>query len=217
MNDRFLKLPWAKFKSIVASKKLKVDFFDIDNVYWVFSSIGPVKIETSIAKNTPESEDQIDFEDNYVLVSNKQIISSTIQYPFNDKVLPTGQKLFRRKHGNTLQIEQNETLAIDIEVGYGWAKLTDIEVTNCLCGDIADVVILDSESGIHQQSKGISPITPFLQLNQFGFDVAMCDNFYREDCHYDADLVLGMIVRILYQNNGPTRKVGFNVGIHEVV
>jgi hypothetical protein len=214
---RFSKLSWAKFKSIVVSKKLKIDFLEIDDVYWIFSSIGSVRIETSIEKNTPKSSDQIDFENNYILVSNKQIISSTIQYPFNDKVLPTGQKLFRRKHGNTLQIESGETLAIDVEVDYGWAKLTDIEVTNCLCGDIADVVILDSENGIYQQSKGISPITPFLQLNQFGFDVAMCNNFYKEDCHYDADLILGMIIRIIYENKGQTRKIGFNVGLHEVV
>jgi len=140
--------------------------------------------------------------------------------PFADKKLENDEKLFRRKYGYKIEnYELNDNRAIEFTVPYDQVKINEIEVVNCKIGDIVSFYILDSVNGVYQQTLGVPEayITPYLVLNRFGFDVNMCDGFYRDISSYDADLLGGMIIKIVYINNTGTRNLYFNTIYHQVV
>lgn len=138
--------------------------------------------------------------------------------PFAKKQLPDGRGLFRRKRGVRADCDVGET-AIDMIIPYASCKIDGLELIGCGATDDVDLIVLDSASGAIQQFMGVpaESIIPNLILNQFGFDVAVSDSYYSDSSSYDADLVSGMIVRVVYKNKGAgTKNVGVNFVLHEV-
>ena len=72
INNIYSKLPWSEFKRLLSIQDFKLNYVDIDNVYWLFGVSGTLRFGSSIVKTTPKGSDQVDFEDNY-----KNIVSST--------------------------------------------------------------------------------------------------------------------------------------------
>ena len=141
-------------------------------------------------------------------------------YPFSNKVLSDGSKLFRRKHGFrfTSSIAAGENDFIELVAPYSLQKINLVELLSCEDGDQVDFWVLDSDTGVYQASKGIQSPVPKAPLNQFGFKTELPDGFYIDKSDYDADLIGGMIIKIIYYNNGQAAKTPKgNIVWHEVV
>lgn len=121
-----------------------------------------------------------------------------------------GKKVFRRKHGQIVDCLQGET-KIDFVVPYERAKINLLEIVNGQAGDTVDLKVYDNAAGT------ISGVANQL-LNQFGFDVALCDGMYKDKSDYDADVIQGMKIEVTYKNNGGADllKRGFNIVYHEL-
>jgi hypothetical protein len=135
-------------------------------------------------------------------------------YPFHQKELPDIQKkLFRRAHGIEQQIVANGNTVIEFTIPYNWVKITTMEVVGLPERMKADLTIHDSVTGAYSQT-GISKF----QLNQFGYNVNITEGYYRDHSEYDADLYIGMIVRVTIKNHTSlTPTIGVNLTLHEVV
>ena len=145
-------------------------------------------------------------------VAAKVKITQQDSFPaFADKTLYSGEKLFRRKHGQKQTITANSSGTISVNVPYAACKINKAEIVNCKSGDEVDLKVLDTPTG------AISTV-PNYALNQFGFLVVMPDGIYIDKSDYDADLIQDMKVEITYHNNSNSdREVGVNITFHEVV
>ncbi|NJO48141.1 MAG: hypothetical protein HC840_00335 [Leptolyngbyaceae cyanobacterium RM2_2_4] len=138
------------------------------------------------------------------------VVTST-SVPFAAKILPNGKKLYTRIHGvsqSVLGAPDN----IDFTIPHTNCKLTGIQIINGELGDKANLKILDTDAGL------ISGI-PNAVLNQFGFSVNMGSSFYEFQSNYDADLILGMKIRLEFDAVAPDllpKTVYINFILHEV-
>lgn len=197
---------WEKFKSFVDSRDLSITWFEDDNKYSMVAVDGSLVIEYALVKN--KGEEQIDFESNYKDKGNRELGNSNS--PFGNKSIGT-KNLFRRKHGMSKAVAANSTDTIIFSVPYNQAKITKAELVNCSAGDIVNLTVHDDTSGSYST-------IPNYKLNQFGFDVNMPDGMYVDESQYDADLYLGMVVKIEYTNNtGSQAIIGVNITLHELV
>ena len=140
------------------------------------------------------------------------VVAQTNTSAFSSKTLPTGEKLYRRKHSSGWQtVLANSYTVLTISVPYDKAKINRAEIVGCREGDTVDLKVHDTPTGYFST-------VPFYLLNQFGFGVAMPDGIYVDSSDYDADLIKGMEIRITYYNNSDSDKqVAFNATLHEVV
>ena len=138
--------------------------------------------------------------------------------PFHSKILE-GKNIFRRKHGITKVCPGQSETVFEFVVPYDVVKINQLEIVNSKAGDTVDLIVCDTPQGHVQLSKGVPPesVVPSAFLNQFGFDVAMPDGFFRDKSEYDADLIKDMKVVITYKNNGVAEIVnGINIVFHEI-
>lgn len=138
--------------------------------------------------------------------------------PFKSKVLPNGEKLFKRVHGSDfVDVAAGESGLIEIEIGYENAKIEAMEIIGAGESHQVDLRILDTIENTYSQA----PVEIFganLQLNQFAFDVNVAKDFYRFSSKYEADLFLGMVVQVeIYNHSSTASKVGLNIELNEVV
>lgn len=87
-------------------------------------------------------------------------------------------------------------------------SINEIEIINCETGDSVDFFVLDSDTGTYTT-------VPNYPLNQFGFDVKCPNDFYRRLSNYDADLLQGMQLYLVY-NSKSAKSVYVNYILHEV-
>lgn len=147
----------------------------------VYKKYPVVDLEKAKELLLPENSDELE---SLKYISNNK--STT--YPFADKVLPDGKKLFKRVHGVSASFN-NETKKIEFVIPYNECKITGVEILNCNYGDTANLNVYDSSTGI------ISGF-PNVKLNQFGFNVFINEKYHKETSNYDADLFLGMKVSV---------------------
>jgi len=110
--------------------------------------------------------------------------------PYASKRLQNGLKLFRRLHGQEYSVEVGAN-TLEFACPYPHAKITGLEIINCASLEKANFTVHDSENGTYTSY-------PKFELNQFGFDVYLRSGSHEHVCKYDADLYLGMIVRLVY-------------------
>ena len=130
-------------------------------------------------------------------------------YPFTDKILPNGKKLYIRVHGIQESVSGSPD-TIDFNIPYNACKLTGIEIINGSVGDTCNLKIIDTPEGIVSG-------TPNAVLNQFGFDVNIGKDYYKRESSYDADLIKDMKIRVEYNSvNTLPVNVYINFILHEV-
>lgn len=135
--------------------------------------------------------------------------------PFKSKVLPDKTKLFRRKFGVKETISANSEKDIVFTCPYPKAKINKLEVIDANKRDRVDLTV---KSPVATSVAGAYGLQADTLLNQFGFDVVVCDLIYSDKSEYDADIFQGFQVVVTYKNDSSSDKeVGFNVIFHEVV
>ena len=131
--------------------------------------------------------------------------------PFTSKILPNGQKLFKRVHGVSSSVSGNSTENIEFIVPYTQCKVTAVELIGAEIGDSCNFYIYDNALGT------ISGF-PNVRLNQFGFNLYLAKDYYREESSYDADLIQGLKLQVEFTNSSSNQKfIGVNFILHEVV
>lgn len=130
--------------------------------------------------------------------------------PFDAKIIQTeaGEKsLFKRGHGvkKVCIVGENESIFV---IPYAWAKITAIEIINGSVGDSVSLYILDDTTGSYST-------TPNYILNRFAFDLNIAEKFYSRKSEYDADLYIGMQVKIVY-TSVDIKTIGINFDLNEV-
>lgn len=147
------------------------------------------------------------------LPSNPNTISIVKANPFSDKRLPDGKKLFRRVHGLKLTLTPEGNSTLEFTIPYAACKINEVSIVWAPEGVQADFEVYDTPTG------AISTV-PNLKLNQFGFNVAVSKDHFKDVSAYDADLIQDMKLKvILKQGAGYTsaKEVGINIVLHEVV
>lgn len=136
-------------------------------------------------------------------------IIQTLQ-SFTSKSLPNGKKLFKRVHGSQASVLPGQTIEINLIVPYNESKINEIDVVGGNTGDTCNFKVYDTITGT------ISGI-PGYMLNQFGFNVNVSKDFYKQESSYDADLIKDMKLQVQYTNNSlASTTIGINFILHEV-
>jgi len=127
--------------------------------------------------------------------------------PFCSKSLANGKKVFTRSTGKTfgLVVGSNN---LDFTVAFTEVKFSGIEIDNAMVGEYVTLQILDTDTGTVSG-------TPNLVLNQFGDCVNLPNGFYRRESPYDADLFVGLKIRVIYYAT-EARTIGINYSLHEL-
>lgn len=154
------------------------------------------------------------------LIGNVPAEVHNTSYAFADKITKDGKKLFRRKHGLApVTVQPGQSTIFELTVPYAQCKINKLEIIGANNNDQIDFLILDTEQGMVQQGMGVpaNMITPYLPLNQFGFDVCVSKDYYADESNYDAEIYGGMVVHMVFYNKGTEEvKVGVNITLHEM-
>ncbi len=130
--------------------------------------------------------------------------------PFASKELPSGKKLYRRKHGYSLTLNANGDTVYTITVPYLEAKINEAEIIHCPEGVTLDMKVKDSTTGTYTG-------TPNYLLNQFGFNINVGKDLFSDKSDYDADVFTGMQLEFTFHNSTATSKeIGINIVFHEI-
>lgn len=139
-----------------------------------------------------------------------QLVESVNQ-PFGSKVLPDGSKLFRRVRGTSASV-QGTPDTIDFTIPFAKCKITGLQIIGGKLGDKATFQVVDTDAGT------ISGVPNYV-LNTFGEDVYIVPDVANYPSKYDADLISGLKLRVIYDavDELLPRDVYINFDLHEVV
>lgn len=201
-----MQIEWSEFKNIVNIKQMSIQFIQHSGNYHLRAIDGVFILECAITLDS-SNPDTIDFETNYKAKGNKRL---PINYPFADKVLYNGSKIFTRIHGVSASVH-NEVDNIDFTVPYPACKITGIDIIGGKLGDKVNFKILDTVTGT---LTGI----PNYQLNQFGFSMNVAQDLHSYKSDYDADLFQNLVIRVEYDaiDEASERPIYINFILHEV-
>lgn len=105
---------WTEFKTIIADKGLILNFNEGDVFYYVFAPEGAVTWFTEIEKTSPESSDQLDFENNFKNNSNKanKNLLNQVVPPGTTRVVDVTQELVSGFFDTTYLIPSGKILTV---------------------------------------------------------------------------------------------------------
>ncbi len=197
---------WSELKNFIDTRSLDVHYVEFDDRYSVYAFDGLLSFYCDIKKDSA-----VDFETNYKPNGNKRIGNYYSREPFASKTLKDGSKLYRRKHGYFIDTIAGSSVDKIVTVPYAKCKINKIEIIDANTRDCIDLLVLDDTNGTYST-------IPNYVLNQFGFGVVVSDLLYADKSDYDADLYMGMQLKVVYHNRTNNNKeVGLNVIFHEVV
>jgi hypothetical protein len=204
-----IQVGYETLKSIVLSRKLSVQFIQVDDVIYLMAIDGPFSVSCML--NQSNNEAWQDFETTLKPFGNKSpnsvaISSQAAALPFAAKTLAE-KKLYKRVTGLRYDLVAGDQDLFHT-INFPWAKITGIEVIGGENGDTCCFYILDTPTG---QFSTI----PNHALNQFAFDVNISDKFYTSTSEFDADLFQNMRIKVKYHSVG-AKKIGVNFILNEV-
>lgn len=201
---------WKWLKQTIDQKQVYPQYTEDDDNYKIKLYDGQAFIDECLINKTLEADYKEDFETNYKSKCNKPLIQQNVT--FAAKVLANGNRIFRRVRGTSGNV-QNTPDNIDFVIPFANCKITGLQILNGRLGDKATFQILDNAAGT------ISG-TPNALLNTFAQDVYITPDVAIYPSKYDADLIQGLVLRIIYDAvDGELlpRTIYVNYDLHEVV
>jgi len=183
----------------------------LEEIKWANDSALLIDIASGDAVIAKTDDGTTDFADvssaiNHLKDEVPKEVSVKHQPAFSDKTI-NGLSLFNRTHGlvYAMSIGVNSNT---YTVTYPVCKFNGLEIIGGEIGDRTSLKVLDSTSGTY------TGFADYL-LNQFGWDVAIAPDFYRRMSAYDADLFVGMQIKIEYDSVS-AKNVYVNYLLHEL-
>jgi len=198
-----MRIDWPEFKELITANKLSFSFTENIKEYELSLFLGIKEVTCGINKTVFEEWSQ-DFENNYKSLGN--IPTPDCSSPFAAKRIGD-KKLYKRAHGiqSDVEIGSNEII---FPIPYNWAKIRSLEVLNGESLDSISLIFLDSVEGTLTGS-------PSAVLNQFGFTLNIAKDYYENVSEFDADVYLGMQLKIIY-NSLSNKRIGINFILNEM-
>ena len=215
-----IQLKWTETKQIIDAGLDFSHITDVDDNYLIYVRDGSITFWCLIAKESPASLEQTEFENNYLSNSQFGLYKQPVyqaSFPFAKKVTEDGKKLFKRVHGVKASLSGDTTISLDVP--YNSCKINGLEIVWAPAGLQADLKVYDTPQGHIQIGMGVptESITPSLLLNQFGFASGVAKDYYEEISQYDADLIKDMKLEVTLLNpNNKTGDVCVNFILHEL-
>jgi hypothetical protein len=141
----------------------------------------------------------------YLLETTREVIVNE-QPVFAAKKIGT-KKLYTRATGKTFNLTVGENV-LDFTIPFNEVKFNGLEIDNAKVGESVSLKILDT-------ATGTVTTVPNYVLNQFGYNLNLPNGFYRRISDYDADLFIGLQIRVIY-NAIEARTIGLNYMLHEL-
>jgi len=195
---------FSNIKNLITQKNLLVQYVQNLDQYHVriFDGLFILSCDIAISADNPEC---VDFETNYKASANKSLYQLG-QQPFASKQIGS-KKLYKRVHGVKNDLIQGDNVIV-FTIPYAWAKINGIELVGGENLDAVSLAVLDSATGAYST-------IPNLQLNQFGFQINVSKDYYQFKSEFDADLYLGMQVKITYTSLS-AKNIGINFILNEL-
>ena len=210
MIDKRIK-SYSEFKQLIADNDLK-HFYEIKhNVYNLFAVDKNLKYLHMLKRSD---------EDDYIstLKDLANIPKADIQEPsaFASKKDISGKFLYKRVHGVSTNIPANTMGMIPFILPYDVAKFSGAEIFGTTLLDSVDFKVLDTGTNTYS-GLDVGEFGANFMLNQFGFNVKMPNDRYKNTSNYDASLFAGMILCCEYTNNTDAAvDIAVNFELHEV-
>jgi len=185
-------LAWSTFKlNVVQKGGLRVVTKD------EFYSLVYGEFESSIMRDGSQSADCTDFETNYLSSANKTVTPQIS--PFDAKTDGV-KKLYSRSTGKPFAVAIGANTC-EFTIAYAVCKITGIELINAEVGDYCDFYVVHPTYGV---------------LGQFAYTNYIAKDFYDRSSKYDADLLSGLILRMVYTSVS-AKTIYINYLLHEVI
>lgn len=185
-------LDWTTFKTNVVIKG-GLRAITKDEFYTLFYG----EFESSIMRDGSDATNCTDLETNYLPYCNKTVTPQIS--PFDAKTDGV-KKLYSRSTGKPFAVAAGANTC-DFTITYAVCKITGIELINAEIGDYCDFYVVHPIAGV---------------LGQFAYTNYMAKDFYERSSKYDADLLSGLILRMVY-NSITAKNIYVNYLLHEVV
>jgi hypothetical protein len=162
---------------------------------------------------TPLTGDQETYILNWIYSLNSTPISTVVSSttPFDSKTITVNgvaHNLYIRAVGIQQALTTGSNTII-YTIPFNWVKMNMMECINSEALDTVNMCILDTTTGTYSGY-------PNATLNQFGFNTNLPKDFYQRISQYDAELRLGMQIKIVY-NSLSNKTIGVNFIIHEII
>lgn len=206
---------WSTFKSFVTDRSLSIQYIQTTDFYYLVASDQYFSLSSSLDRNASDQTDIVDFETNYKSNGNKSLVdTANVQSiaPFGTKTINVSgvtKKLYARNTGMKFTVN-NGSNTLSYTMTYPWAKLLGAEIVGCDKLDTTDFKVYDTAAGTY---SGVANA----MLNQFGFTVNLNQDFYQRISPYDADVYVGMVLKLTYVSVAVLPKtIGVNLILNEV-
>ena len=142
----------------------------------------------------------------YLLGTGAKDVKIVYEPPFSAKTVGS-LKLYVRTNGQQFTLAQGSNNC-DFTIPYNQSKFNGVEIIGGEVGDKVTLQVLDTATGT------ISTVPNYL-LNTFGSNVNVPAGFYSRESKYDADMILGLQIRLVY-NSISAKTIGVNYMLHEL-
>jgi len=183
-------LEWTAFKANIINKGA-LRFIDRDDFYTLYYG----DLTSSIMKDS--GSDQTDFEANFKSSANKTVTNQLS--PFDAKTDGI-KKLYNRTKGVAFELTTGSN-TIEYTIPYTVCKINGIELIGGEIGDYVDFYVVHPTYGV---------------LGQFAYTNYIAKDFYERVSKYDADLMAGLILRVVYHSIS-AKNIYVNYLLHEVL
>lgn len=189
---------WQDLKILIDNGSVNYRHIELSNKYVIVGFDDRFTLECSFFKDTEEA---VDYEQGYKNVGARKTHTKQIN-PFADKTVP-GYKLFRRVHGQTLDLAAEGSSVIEFTVPYDLCKINEIQTRWLPEGVTADFMVCHPIYG---------------QLSQHAFNTPLTEGSGIDKSEYDATLQKDLILKMVFHNPTiVTKKIGVCWVLHEMV
>ena len=185
-------LMWTDFKPNIMNKGA-LRWTETDDFYSLFYG----ELHSTIMKDGSAAADQTDFETYYKAAANK---TTTPQISPFDAKTDGIKKLFGRSTGQAYALAIGANVC-DFTIPYTVCKITGIECLGGELGDFTDFKVMHPTYGV---------------LAQVAYSNYIAEKYYERVSKYDADMVVGLILRMNYTSVS-VKNIYVNYLLHELV
>lgn len=203
-----MQVDWTALKTMIVDRNLSAQYVVVGDNYWIKAIDGAFNLECLIPTD-PNHADTVEFISNYKANGNKsptQALNINSTPAFASKNLGT-KSLFKRVVGKQFEVSIGDNTLIYTQT-FPWVKFMSLEIVNGQMGDYVSLYILDTATGTFSTY-------PNAPLNQFGFNTNIAADFYQQKSEFDADLYVGLQIKIIYHSVS-NKTVGINYVMNEV-